>query len=113
MSYSSDQRAIVIGKTGTTTGLRMFGFRCIEIDSMEEMTTVIETLENERSTIGMVLLTSDVTMTDRQWKKFANTGIPSVTIPIHADQKSVATNQMEQLIEKAVGMKLNFLTNEK
>lgn len=113
MTYSSDQRAIVIGKTGTTTGLRMFGFRCIEIEGMDEMSEVIETLENERSMIGMILLTSDIQMTDRQLKKFTATGIPSVTIPIHADQKSIATAQMEKLIEKAVGMKLNFLTNEK
>lgn len=113
MTYSSDQRAVVIGKSGTTTGLRMFGFRCIEIDGMDEMADVIETLENERSMIGMILLTSDIQMTDRQLKKFTATGIPSVTIPIHTDQKSIATEQMEKLIEKAVGMKLNFLTNEK
>lgn len=107
------KKAIAIGKTGTTTGLRMFGFVCHEVDNMEDMTGIIEMLEAERAGIGMVLLTSDIQLSDRQLKKFQALGLPSITIPIHGDQKAVATAQMEQLIEKAVGMKLNFLTSEK
>jgi vacuolar-type H+-ATPase subunit F/Vma7 len=114
MAQKKEQRAIVIGKAGTITGLRMFGFYCMEIEESEasasdQMNDILDELERERPMIGMVLLTSDIEMNERQLKKFRALELPSITIPMHADQKQIAADQMEQLIEKAVGMKLNFL----
>jgi vacuolar-type H+-ATPase subunit F/Vma7 len=104
-----DKHIMLLGRSGTLTLFQLFGFVTRPIETEVDLTDVLHELEDHRDQYGAVLLTSDVIVTERQQKKINALNIPILSIPLHPDQTAIGHASMEQLIEKAVGMKLQFL----
>jgi V/A-type H+/Na+-transporting ATPase subunit F len=106
---STKKKVAIMGKKGTVTLFRLFGFQIFEVETDEDVNAAITEVEEKIAQFGMLLLTSDINLTDRQAKKMSALSVPMIVIPMHKSQTGVGHATMERLIEKAVGMKLQFL----
>lgn len=111
MPSNKSKKVAIIGKKGTITVFRLFGFTILEIETEDDVVQALQTVEEEKEKLGMLLVTSDIQFSEKQLKRVTGLDIPMITVPVHSDQTDIAYNTMEQMIEKAVGMKLNFLKN--
>ncbi len=100
---------MLLGSSGTLTLFQLFGFVTRAVDTEADMLTVLQELDEQADQYGAILMTSDIQLTDRQQKKINALNLPILVIPLHPDQTSIGHASMERLIEKAVGMKLQFL----
>lgn len=77
-----------------------------ETHSLEQ---ILETLQENVSDIGMILITSDTPVDGLFEKKLNQLQVPLLTIPTHPNESGKGFNTLEKLVDKAVGMKIDFL----
>ena len=102
------KKSILIARNDTATLFKIFGFETFSIDTMEPK-EILSALHEMHSQLGIIIRTSEVSFSDKHEQFLQNLDVPMITIPVRAGEGNVAAAKFERLVEKAVGMKLDFL----
>lgn len=102
------KKSIFIGRKETTTLFKIFGFNTIVIDDFNEK-EIFDQILNDKDNIGLILRTNQLAFSDKQNRIIFDLNIPIIEIPIADGESELQINDLQNLIEKAVGMKLDFL----
>lgn len=102
------KKSILIGRNDTATLFKIFGFETFSIDTMESR-EILTALNEMQSELGVIIRTSEVSFSEREEQFLQHLDVPMITIPVKAGEGNVAAAKFERLVEKAVGMKLDFL----
>ncbi len=104
----ASKKSILIGRNDTATLFKIFGFETFSIDTLEPQ-QILQSLHEMQSELGIILRTSEVHFSDKHEQFLQHLDVPMITIPVQAGEGNVAADKFERLVEKAVGMKLDFL----
>lgn len=109
MSQNGGQKLAIIGKANNVALLKLFGATTFEVFDQEQFKDVIKELETRIYEFGIILVTADTFKGDKNIKKLKSLGIPVIPIPTHRLEAGIAHTNMESLVNRAVGMTLDFL----
>ncbi len=85
-------------------------FGCIPLSTeQQDLDSILDYLKDNLSDIGMILITSDTMIEGLYEKKLNQLQVPLLTIPTHPDESGKGFTTLEKLVDKAVGMKIDFL----
>ena len=99
---------VIIGYRHTLHLFQLGGFRAyaLEDQSLDDICTDIN---NQSSEIGIIILTSDVSLRETHQKHLEELDIPLLTLPLTADEDRQSEAHFEQLVKRAIGMDIDFL----
>lgn len=103
------KKLAIIGKPYNIALFKIFGSKAFEVYDAENLKDVIKDIEDRIDEFGVILVTADVFSGEKNIKKLKSLGIPVIPIPTNRSEAGVAEKTMEQLVNKAVGMNLDFL----
>ena len=104
----NSKKSIFIGKKETVTLFRIFGFETISLDEFDEK-EIFDKIISDKDNIGLILRTNQLVFSNKQNETIFELNIPIIEIPIAEGESELQINDLKNLIEKAVGMKLDFL----
>ena len=102
------KRPLLIGRNDTTILFSLFGCITLSLDA-HTPDEIIQQIRAQSSQIGIIYRTAEVEFTDRQEAFLTELDIPMITLPTKPGEGDLAVAKFEQLTERAVGMKLDFL----
>jgi len=102
------KKSIFIGQKETVTLFKIFGFETISLDEFDEK-EIFDQIMADKDNIGLILRTNQLRVSAKQNKIIFELNIPIISIPIADGESEIQINDLQNLIEKAVGMKLDFL----
>jgi len=104
-----NKKLLMIGRPENTALLQMYGAEVMLVRDAEEMNQVVKTVEEHLEAYGIILIEAKLFTGEKLIKKLRSLGIPVLPIPTHRSEANVAHKNMEQMVNKAVGMSLDFL----
>ena len=104
----ASKNAILIGRNDTANLFSIFGFITYSIDQ-KDIAEILKGLEQNVSSIGLIFVTSEVSLTEKQQRTLDRLDVPLLTVPVHPEESDISRTQFERLVERAVGMKMDFL----
>lgn len=107
MSQQS-KHVYIIGNQDACLLYQTFGCTPLSTEA-QDLETIIETLKDNIPDIGMILITSDTKIDGLYEKKLNQLQVPLLTIPTHPNESGKGFETLEKLVDKAVGMKIDFL----
>lgn len=106
---SDSRKLAIIGKPYNAALFRTFGASAFEVFQAEDLKEVVRELEGRVDEFGIILVTLEALEDEKSKKKLFSLGIPVIPIPTHRAEAGKAQANMEQLVNRAVGMNLDFL----
>jgi vacuolar-type H+-ATPase subunit F/Vma7 len=110
MEIQKGKKVLFVGEYDTTLLFQTFGCDTLSIDNLtneEILTRLEETIDQ----YGMLLLASSLVFLDQQLKKLYDLNVPLLCLPCNNADSEQSKQEFERLIDKAIGMKLNFLND--
>lgn len=107
MSQQS-KHVYIIGNQDACLLYQTFGCTPLSTEN-QDLETILDILRENISDIGMILITSDTPIDGIFEKKLNQLQVPLLTIPTHPRESGKGFETLEKLVDKAVGMKIDFL----
>lgn len=99
---------VIIGQRQTLHLFQLGGFQAYALED-HSLDDICADILRHSSKIGVIILTSQVSLTEKQQKTLEEQDIPLLTLPLTADEDRHAEANFEQLVKRAIGMDIDFL----
>lgn len=108
-----DKTLYIIGDQQTVNFFRLLGAEGIVVESEAELETAEQELTSKVKQIGGILINNYLTLKpSKTMDRINRLGVPLITIP-DQDQSGTNNNRLQVLMEKAIGMKMEQVSNPK
>ena len=106
---SQNKKLLVIGKPENVALLQMYGASTMVAKDSEDLSRLVKDIEDHVDDYGIILIEAQLFTGEKLLKKLRSLGIPVLPIPTHRSEGMIAHKNMENMVNKAVGMSLDFL----
>lgn len=103
------KKMAVIGKSDVIKLYKTYGAITFEAETSEKLREVVNSIEADAEMYGVILITTDLFKDARNMKKLRSLGIPVIPMPTQRSEAGIAYSNLENMVQKAVGMSLDFL----
>lgn len=104
-----NKKLAVIGKSDVIKLYKIYGAITFEAENPEKLREAVNNIEANAENYGVILITTDLFKDERNMKKLRSLGIPVIPMPLQRSEAGTAYTNLENMVQKAVGMSLNFL----